>query len=116
MPISGERLLDRGVTHELLDRLRVDPGVDQQRREGVATLVKREGREKVGAASLPLRFLSLALVDRRPGALCRICDRLRIEGFLRPTPECEVQAGADRASAEVIAEDSEDRHRTNACL
>jgi hypothetical protein len=30
MPIAGEGLLDGCVPHELLDRLGVDPGVDQE--------------------------------------------------------------------------------------
>jgi hypothetical protein len=32
----------------------------------MTTLVERERPEKVGATPLPLRFLLLALVDRRP--------------------------------------------------
>jgi hypothetical protein len=40
--VAREGLLDSRVPHELLDRLRVDPGVDQQRREGMAALVDRQ--------------------------------------------------------------------------
>lgn len=52
----------------------------------LAALVEREGREKVGVASLPLPFLPLALVDRRPGALGTACDGLGSKGSsgLRP--------------------------------
>lgn len=62
MPVARERFLNGGMAHELLNGLRVDPGVDQQRREGVAALVKRKRGKKIGIASLPLRFLLLALI------------------------------------------------------
>ena len=72
MPIARERLLDGGVAHELLNRLRIDSGVDQQRGECVAALVEREWLERVWVASLPLR--RLALVGLRPGALGTVGD------------------------------------------
>lgn len=52
MAVARESLLDGRVTHELLNRLWVDPGIDQQRHKGVATLVERERRKKVGVAPL----------------------------------------------------------------
>lgn len=42
VPVHVEGGLDLGMTHELLDRPWVRSRVDQQRGEGVATLVQRD--------------------------------------------------------------------------
>ncbi len=60
--VDIEGRVDFRVAHELLDRFRVRPRVDQQRGEGVAAHVEADRPEQIGLAVLVRGKLSLALV------------------------------------------------------
>jgi hypothetical protein len=49
MAVAGKGFVDRRVAHELLNGLRVDSRVDQERRECMTTLMERDRLEQVGS-------------------------------------------------------------------
>jgi hypothetical protein len=72
--VSGERLLNRGVSHELLNRLGVDSSVNQQRGKGMSALVKGHGSKRLPKLSL------FACVGLFPRTLSAVADGLGVIG------------------------------------